>query len=300
MSLIGTEESRASLRTTVSAAATTDPPPVDPIVIVAGSPWRFIDLGELWRYRELLFFLIWRDVMVRYKQTVLGAAWVILQPVAVTVVFALFFSRATGSVTTTIAYPLFVLSGLLPWFFFSNAVSSASQSLVSNQSLVTKIYFPRIMVPMGAAGAGLVDFGISLVVLVVMMIVYGVAPSGGVVALPFITLLLIVAAMGIGTLLSALTATYRDFRHLVPFMIQLWMFATPAIYLPSSDSVMERWQWWLPLNPVQGLILNFRAAALGLDLDYYALAVSGTISVLLAFIGGVYFRRVERSFADVI
>jgi lipopolysaccharide transport system permease protein len=300
MSLISASDPLAARIAPPDPSQCSESPSVAPTIIVAGSPWRFIDLVEFWRYRELLFFLVWRDVKVRYKQTVLGAAWVVLQPVAITVVFTLFFSRAAGVESSPVAYPLFALSGLLPWYFFSNAVSSAGQSLVANQSLVTKVYFPRIMVPMGAAAAGLVDFGISLSVLVVMMAYFGVVPGWGLLALPFVTLLLVLAAMGIGTLLAALTATYRDFRHLVPFMIQLWMFATPAIYLPKTDGAMQRWSWWLPLNPVQGLVLNFRAAALGLDFDYYALAVSGTVAILMALVGGIYFRRVERSFADII
>lgn len=303
MSMSGTSESLASLSAPVAAHHVQDAEVAsgaEHIVIVAGSPWRFIDLRELWRYRELLFFFVWRDVKVRYKQTVLGAAWVILQPVAVTVVFTLFFRNTIGANPSPVAYPIFLLSGFLPWFFFSNAVSSASQSLVSNQNLVSKVYFPRVLVPMGSVGAGLVDFGISFAVLVGMIVLYGVAPGWGFLALPLMALLLMMAAVGLGTLLSALTVTYRDFRHLVPFMIQLLMFATPAIYLPSMDASMERWRWWLPFNPAQGLILNFRAAALGLDFDYYALAVSGTVALLLVIVGGIYFRRVERSFADVL
>lgn len=300
MSMIGTTESVASLQPGVVTPVVKEPATETATVIVAGSPWRFLDLRELWQYRELLFFFVWRDVKVRYKQTILGAAWVVLQPVAVTVVFTLFFRAATGAASLSVPYPIFVLSGLLPWFFFSNAVGSASQSLVANQNLVSKVYFPRVMVPMGAVGAGLVDFGISFGVLAVMMLIYGVSLGWGLLALPLISLLLVVAAMGMGTLLSALTANYRDFRHVVPFMIQLWMFATPAIYLPSLEGGMERWRWWLPLNPVQGLVLNFRAAALGLDFDYYALAVSATVAVLMALIGGIYFRRVERSFADIL
>jgi lipopolysaccharide transport system permease protein len=269
-------------------------------LIVAGSPWRFIDLAELWRYRELLYFLIWRDVKVRYKQTALGAAWAVLQPLATMIVFSLFFSRVAAAPASDVAYPLFVLAGLLPWFFFSNAVSSASQSIVANQSLVTKIYFPRVMIPMGAVGAGLVDFGISLVLLAIMMAAYGVAPTASAAALPVIGVVLVLAALGVGTLLSALTVAYRDFRHVIPFMVQLWMFATPAIYLNAADAIAPRWHWFLPLNPAYGLIANFRAAALGGSIDWYALAVSSAVSLALVFIGGVYFRRVERSFADII
>jgi lipopolysaccharide transport system permease protein len=270
------------------------------LVIGASSAWQFVDLHELWRYRELLLFLVWRDVKIRYKQTVLGASWAILQPLATMIVFSLFFSRVAPPAAGGPPYPLFVLAGLLPWFFFSNAVSSASQSIVSNQSLVTKIYFPRLMIPMGAVAAGLVDFGISLGLLLVMMAVYGAIPGWGLVLTPVLIALLVLAALGVGTLLSALTVAYRDVRHVVPFLVQLWMFATPAIYLSSSDAIMGRWNWLLPLNPAHGLIANFRAAVLGGPFDWYALGVSAAVSCGLVVAGCLYFRRVERSFADII
>jgi lipopolysaccharide transport system permease protein len=272
-----------------------------PVVVIEHRPgWAAVDAQELWRYRELLAFLVWRDVKVRYKQTVLGAAWAILQPLATMIVFSLFFSRVSQPVEGGPPYPLFVLAGLLPWFFFSNAVSSASQSIVSNQSLVTKIYFPRVMIPMGAVAAGLVDFGISLGLLLVMMAYYGVIPGLGLVMAPVLIALLVVASLGVGTLLSALTVAYRDVRHIVPFLVQLWMFATPAIYLSSAEPVGGRWAWLLPLNPAQGLIANFRAAVLGGSLDWYALGVSAAVSLTALVVGGMYFRRVERSFADII
>jgi lipopolysaccharide transport system permease protein len=262
--------------------------------------WGAISPRELWRYRELLGFFVWRDVKVRYKQTALGAGWAILQPLATMTVFSLFFIRVAHVADSGTPYPLFVLVGLLPWFFFSNAVSTASQSIVSNQSLVTKIYFPRIMIPMGAVAAGLVDFGISLVLLLVMMLAYGVVPGLGLVLAPVLVVLLVLAALGVGTLLSALTVAYRDFRHVVPFLVQLWMFATPAIYLNSSLPVGDRWRWLLPLNPAHGLIANFRVAVLGGTFDWYALAVSAAVSLSLVLVGALYFRRVERSFADII
>ena len=270
------------------------------LVIGASSAWQFVDLGELWRYRELLLFLVWRDVKIRYKQTVLGALWAILQPLATMIVFSLFFSRVAQPAADGPPYPLFVLAGLLPWFFFSNSVSSASQSIVSNQSLVTKIYFPRLMIPMGAVAAGLVDFGISLGLLLVMMAVYGVAPTWGLALAPVLIALLVLASLGVGTLLSALTVAYRDVRHVVPFLVQLWMFATPAIYLSSGEAIAGRWNWLLPLNPAHGLILNFRAAVLGGPFDWYALGVSAAVAFAFVLAGCLYFRRVERSFADII
>jgi lipopolysaccharide transport system permease protein len=280
--------------------STSAPDDLPTTVIERKSGWRFLDLGELWRYRELLFFLVWRDVKVRYKQTVLGAAWAVIQPFATMIVFSLFFSQMAGAPDSAVPYPLFVFAGLLPWFFFSNAIASAGQSVVGNQNLVTKVYFPRLLIPMGAVGAGVVDFVVALVVLAGMMAFYGVAPGWGVFLVPVLALGLMVAALGVGTLLSALTVAYRDFRYVVPFLVQLWMFATPTIYLQADAVVGPRWRPLLPLNPAYGLIANFRAAVLGGELDLYALAVSGGVSVVLLALGCLYFRRVERSFADII
>jgi lipopolysaccharide transport system permease protein len=284
-----------------SASSRADNAAQPPVVVIENrSGWAALSPRELWRYRELLGFFVWRDVKVRYKQTALGAGWAILQPLATMTVFSLFFIRVAHVADSGTPYPLFVLVGLLPWFYFSNAVSTASQSIVSNQSLVTKIYFPRIMIPMGAVAAGLVDFGISLVLLLVMMSAYGVVPGLGLVVAPVLVVLLVLAALGVGTLLSALTVAYRDFRHVVPFLVQLWMFATPAIYLNFSMSIGDRWNWLLPLNPAHGLIANFRVAVLGGTFDWYALAVSAAVSLSLVLVGALYFRRVERSFADII
>jgi lipopolysaccharide transport system permease protein len=256
-------------------------------------------LHELWRYRELLYFLAWRDVKVRYKQTILGAAWTILQPLATMVVFTIFFGRVANVSVGDFPYSLFVLSGLLPWFFFANSVSSAGQSIVGNQNLITKVYFPRLHIPMSAVAAGLVDFTISCALLAVMMVAYGIISGLPLLLAPVVVVALIFAALGVGTLLSALTVAYRDFRVIVPFMVQLWMFATPSIYLdPQALSPTAR--AFLPLNPAYGLIANFRAAVLGTQVDLYALSVSTAVSVVLFAVGCLYFRRVERSFADII
>jgi lipopolysaccharide transport system permease protein len=272
-----------------------------PVTIIEPQPgWHFINFRELWRYRELLFFLSWRDVKVRYKQTILGAAWTVLQPLATMVVFSLFFGRLAEMPTRGVKYPLFVFAGLLPWFFFSNAITSASQSIVSSQNLVTKVYFPRLIIPMSAVGAGLVDFAITFVLLLLMMPFYHAAPGLGLLAVPFLTLGLVIAALGVGTILSALTVAYRDFRHVVPFMIQLWMFSTPSIYMETNTIMNPRWRVVLPLNPAYGLIANFRTAVLGGEFDWFALLVSGTIGLLLLAAGCLYFRRVEKTFADII
>jgi len=271
-----------------------------PVTVIERKPgWRFIDFRELWRYRELLYFLTWRDIKVRYKQTVLGAAWAVLQPFATMVVFSMFFGRMAEMPAGGMPYPLFVFAGLLPWFFFANAITSASLSVVGSQNLVTKVYFPRLIIPLGAVGAGLVDFVIAFGMLLVMMAFYGVAPNWGLVLAPLVSFVLMIAATGIGTLLSALTVAYRDFRYVVSFMVQLWMFATPCVYM-DANAVGPRWHAVLPLNPAYGLILNFRASVLGGPLDLYALTVSTVVSLGLLVVGCFYFRRVERGFADII
>jgi len=272
-----------------------------PVTIIERKPgWQIVNLRELWRYRELLFFLTWRDVKVRYKQTVLGAAWAVLQPLSTMVVFALFLGRVGGIADTIPNYSLFVFAGLLPWTFFANALTSASQSVVGSQNLVTKVYFPRLIIPMGAVGAGLVDFVIAFGLLLVMMPFYGVWPGWGMVLVPTILLILVIAALGMGTLLAALTVAYRDFRYVVPFSVQLWMFATPCIYLDAVTVVGPRGHALLPFNPAYGLIHNFRQAMLGGPLDWYGFCVSSAVSFALLVIGCMYFRRVERSFADII
>ncbi len=272
-----------------------------PLTVIEHRPgWHIVELKELWRYRELLFFLTWRDVMVRYKQTALGAAWAVLQPLATMVVFSLFIGRMPGVADRIEHYPLFVFAGLLPWTFFANALSSAGQSVVGNQSLVTKIYFPRLIIPMGAVGAGLVDFAVAFVMLLVMMLCYGTFPGWQMLLAPVIFALLVVAALGVGALLAGLTVAYRDFRYVVPFSVQLWMFATPCIYLDPATMIGPRGQLLMPLNPAYGLIYNFRQAVLGGAFDWYGLVVSSTVSLGLLVVGCLYFRRVERTFADII
>jgi lipopolysaccharide transport system permease protein len=268
-------------------------------VIEARAAWQFVDLGELWRYRELLYFLIWRDVKVRYKQTVLGAAWAILQPFAQMVVFSIFFGLMVEVPSGGLPYPLFVFAGLLPWTFFSNAITSAAGSVVGSQNLITKVYFPRLFIPAGSIGVGLVDFIIAFSMLIVLTLYYGLLPPTTLVLTPLLVLGLGTAAFGMGTLLAALTVAYRDFRYVVPFMVQLWMFATPAVYMDATP-FGPRWQLVLPLNPAYGLILNFRYAALGRPVDTYSLGVSLAVTALLLFAGCLYFRHVERTFADII
>jgi lipopolysaccharide transport system permease protein len=253
------------------------------------SRWAWLELGEFWHFRDLFFFLTWRDIKIRYKQTVLGAAWAVVQPFATMVLS-----------TVDTPYPLFVFAGLLPWTFFANAIGSASQSIVGNERLVTKVYFPRLIIPTAAIAAGLVDFAIAFGVLLGMMLWYGVLPGWGILLVPFIALALVTAAVGMGALLAALTVAYRDFRYVVPFSVQLWMFATPCIYLQPETVLEPLAQTLMPLNPVYGVIVNFRAALLGGPFDLYAMTVSSVVGLVLLLAGAFYFRQVEQSFADII
>lgn len=271
-----------------------------PLTIIQARPgWQIVDFGEIWRYRELLYFLVWRDVKVRYKQTVLGAAWAVLQPFAQMVVFSIFFGRMAEVPSGGVPYPLFSFAGLLPWLFFQNSITTSSQSVVGNQNLITKVYFPRLFIPASAIGAPLVDFAIAFGMLLVLMLYYGTFPTAAILLAPLVALALAATAFGVGTLLSALTVAYRDFRYVVPFMVQLWMFATPTVYMDSS-AIGPRWGLVLPFNPAYGLIHNFRAAALGRPLDLFSLSISLAVTVALVVAGCMYFRRVERHFADII
>lgn len=283
------------------AAPEPDARPELPLTIIERKPgWKFVDLRELWQYRELLYFLTWRDVKVRYKQTVLGAAWAVLQPFATMVVFTLFLGRLGNMASGDWPYPLFAFAGLLPWTFFATGIAQAGSSVIGNQNLVTKVYFPRLFIPAGTVVAALVDLAIGCGMLAAMMCYYQVTPGWSLALLPFILLGITIAALGMGILLSALTVAYRDFRYVVPFMVQLWMFATPTIYMQADAVVSPKWHSLLPFNPAFGLILNFRQAALGGPLDWWALGVSLAVSVALLVGGCVYFRSVERGFADII
>lgn len=267
-------------------------------VIVPIKGWRSLDLKELWAYRELLFVLIARDVKVRYKQTVLGFTWAIIQPVMMMIVFSIFFGRLAQMPSDGIPYPIFVYAALLPWTFFANAIGASANSLVSSAPLVSKVYFPRLIIPLSSVGAGLVDFAISTGVLLFLMVWYGVGWSLNLLAAPLLVAGVVFIALGVGTFLSALTVTYRDFRYVIPFMIQFWMFATPVVY-PAS-LVPEAWRWLLYLNPMAGLIEGFRSAFLGRPFDMLALGLSLGVALVLFLVGIAYFEKAERRFADII
>jgi lipopolysaccharide transport system permease protein len=269
-------------------------------VIEPAGGWQWPNLRELWRHRELLFFLAWRDVKVRYKQTALGAAWAVLQPALLMAVFTLVFSRLGGASSGDVPYPLFALAGLLPWIFFATAVTSAANSVVGSERLITKIYFPRLAIPFAAAGAAAVDFVIGLGLLVVAMAVYGVLPTWNLLAAPLVMAIVSLAAVGLGTLFAALNVAYRDVRHAIPFVIQLGMFATPTIYLQPTGNETGALGWLLTLNPLASLVAAFRASLLGGPIPWADVGVAAALSVALFVIGCLYFRKVEDGFADVI
>jgi len=262
--------------------------------------WSGINWREIWRYRQLLYFLIWRDVRIRYRQTVLGPLWTVVQPVMTMVVFTVLFGRLAGlgKQTGGVPYPIYVYLGLLPWTFFANAISRSSASLLSNSNLISKVYFPRLILPLAAVGVGVLDLGISFAILFAQMLYYGTEPSCQLVLMPFLLFATLLAAVGVGTLLAALTVAYRDLMHAVPFMLQLWMFLTPVIY--PSTLVPEKWRWVHSLNPMVGLIDGFRAVFLARPLDWREIGLALAISSVLFLLGIIYFRRTERRFADVI
>ncbi len=263
-----------------------------------GNRWVALNLGDLWAYRELLYFLTWRDVKVRYKQTVLGASWAVIQPLFSMLVFTLFFGKLARVPSDGIAYPLFAYAGLLPWTYFSNAITSSGNSLVGSSNLITKVYFPRMIIPGAAVAAGLVDFAIAFALLAGMMIYYGIAVTRSIVMLPALVVLTSLLALGVGMWTSAMTVKYRDVRYALPFLIQLWMFATPIIY-PSSI-VPEKWRWALALNPLAGIIEGYRASLFGREFDWVALGLSSIITLALLVYSAYMFRRMEKSFADVV
>jgi len=267
-------------------------------VIEPSSGWAPIGWHELWEYRELFGFLVWRDVKVRYKQTVLGAAWAVLQPLTTMGMFTLLFGRWAKMPSDGVPYPLFAFAALLPWTFFSNAVSAAAVSLVGNTHLISKVYFPRLLVSLTSLGTGLVDAAVALVVMFGLCIVYGVPPTAHLLLLPIVVAIAFVAAAGVGSFLAAVCGVYRDVRYVVPLLMQLWMFASPVIY-PAS-LVPPRWQWIYQLNPLTGVIGGFRAALLGVDVPWGSLASAAVLSVAIAWIGASYFRRVERRVADLL
>lgn len=256
------------------------------------------DLRQLWVYRELLVFLIWRDIKIRYKQTLLGAGWAIIQPLFAMLLFTLFFGRLARIPSDGIPYPLFAYAGLLPWTFFANALTNSGNSLVGNSSLITKVYFPRVIIPAAAVLAGLVDFFIAFLLVIPMLIYYRVGMTWNLLLLPGFVCLATFLALAVGMWLSALNVKYRDIRYVVPFLIQLWLFASPVIYPISM--MPERWRWVLALNPMTGIIEGFRASLFGGKLDALTTLTSAVLTIAILMVSFFAFQRVEDSFADVV
>ena len=273
--------------------------PEKPLVTIEPSKnWVALNLRDLWAYRELLYFLTWRDIKVRYKQTALGAMWAIIQPLLTMLIFTIFFGKLAGMPSDGVPYSIFAYAGLLPWTFFSNAVTASGNSLIGSANLITKVYFPRMIIPAAAVGAGLLDFAIAFIVLFVLMAYHGMGVAGSIVMLPVLVLLTMLLALGVGMWMSALNVKYRDIRHALPFMIQLWMFVSPVIY-PSSI-VSGKWRWVFALNPLTGIIEGFRSSLFGRAFNWTALAISSAFTLVLLVYSAYTFRRMEKTFADIV
>ena len=301
--LAGTETQPGAAAHPIAGSQRNPAPPLPdkPLVTIEPSKsWVALGLRDVWRYRELLYFLTWRDVKVRYKQTALGAAWAILQPLLTMLIFTLFFGNLAGigNRTDGIPYPIFAYAGLLIWTFFANAVTNSGNSLVGSANLITKIYFPRMIIPGAAVGAGLVDFAIAFLILCGLMVYYHIGVRWSILMLPLLLALTTLLALSVGMWMSALNVKYRDIRYALPFLIQLWMFVSAVIY-PSS-MVGGKLRVALMLNPVAGIIENFRACLFGTAFDWTALAVAVSITLVLLVYSAYSFRRMERTFADIV
>jgi lipopolysaccharide transport system permease protein len=276
--------------------------PDKPLVVIEPTrSWVALNLADLWAYRELLYFLSWRDVKVRYKQTALGVAWAILQPLLTMIIFTLFFGRLAGVPSDNVPYPLFAYAGLLPWTFFANGITNSGNSLVGSAHLITKVYFPRLIIPAAAVAAGLVDLFIAFTVMIAMMVYYDVAVTRHLLMLPVLIFLVTLLALGAGMWLSALNVKYRDVRFALPFLIQLWMYVTPVIYPVSF--IPENWRILrslLLLNPMTGIVENFRAALFGSPFKWTSLIVSAAVTMAVLLYAAFSFRRMEKTFADVV
>jgi lipopolysaccharide transport system permease protein len=272
---------------------------VPTIVIRPSRGWIALKLGDLWEYRELLYFLVWRDIKVRYKQTALGATWAIIQPFFSMVVFSLFFGKLAKMPSDGIPYPIFAFAGLVPWTFFANGLAQSANSLVDSANLIKKVYFPRLTIPIANVLSGLVDFSLAFMVLVGMMLWFGIMPTGRILWLPLFLLLAFVTALAVGLWLSVLNVEYRDVKYTIPFLTQFWMFATPIVY--PSTLLKEPWRTVYGLNPMVGVVEGFRWALLGTKTaPGPMIAVSAGAAVVLLIGGAFYFRRMEKTFADVV
>ncbi len=261
--------------------------------------WLSLDLKEVWAYRDLLSILVWRDVSVRYKQSIVGIGWAVIQPVMTMIIFTVVFGRFAGLPSDGIPYPLFSFCALLPWNYFAQSLSGSSDSLVGASNLITKVYFPRLVIPLSRVFAGMIDFGIAFIILLGMMLWYRVIPGSAVLLFPLFLLIAMLSALGTGLWLTALNVKYRDVRFVVPFLVQFWLYASPVAY--STSLVPEKWQWLYSLNPMVGVIEGFRWSLLGKSApDFGMIGISFAIVLALLITGLYYFRRMEQTFADIV
>lgn len=307
---MNTTESPAELQTATRATAANEVTAIgaqdipedifaDPFILIEAESRRIrFDLKQLWVYRELLHFLVWRDIKIRYKQTLLGSSWAIIQPLFAMLLFTLIFGRLARISTDNIPYPLFAYAGLLPWTFFANALTNSGSSLVGNSTLITKVYFPRVIIPGAAVLAGLLDFLIASLLLIPLLIYYRITPTWNLLMLPLFMCLVTFLALGVGMWLAALNVKYRDVRYALPFLVQLWLFASPVIYPISL--VPERWRWVVALNPMTGIIEGFRVSLLGGKFDVSTISISAGLTIGILIISFFAFQRVEDSFADIV
>ena len=287
----------------IEQTSATQSVPQNQIVIEPQHGWISLQLRAIWQYRELLYFLVWRDIKVRYKQTALGITWIVIQPIVTMVIFSILFGRLLNVPSGDIPYPIFVYTGLLPWNYFANSLNRSTTSLVRSSHLITKVYFPRLVIPISAVLSGLVDFTISFLVLIGLMMYFRISPTTQIILLPAFLLLAMCTALGFGLWLSALNVRYRDVNHLIPYIIQIWMYLTPVIY--SVTLIPEQFRFLLALNPMTGVVGGFRWALLGSETADISLIsplfiLSIAISLIVLVSGAIFFRRTERTFADII
>jgi homopolymeric O-antigen transport system permease protein len=283
----------------VARATALSKPAIPVMRITPPTRWWIVPFDELWTFRELVYFFVWRDIKIRYKQTVIGAAWAVLQPLLTMLIFSLFFGKLAHIPSDGLPYPVFYYSALLPWMYFAAALQNATNTIVDNQRLVTKVYFPRLALPLSSVLSGLVDFGVSFLMFIAIMIYYGIHPGAAVFWLPMFLLLAILTALGVGLWLSALNAIYRDVRYVLPFLIQFWMFASPVAY-PAS-LVPQKWRWLYGLNPLAGVIEGFRWSLTGRGNPPGRMLLVSSAVVVVILIGGLaYFQKMETTIADVV
>ena len=271
---------------------------VPTIIIEPTRSWLSLKLGDIWQYRELLYFLTWRDVKIRYKQTAIGFLWAIIQPFLKMVVFSIIFGGLAKMDSEGFPYPIFLYAGLLPWQFFASSVSRSGQSIVGSANLIKKVYFPKLIIPVASVGACIVDFAISFIILIVMMLYYSIIPTLSTFMVLPLVLATIFTALGVGMLISALNVGYRDFRYVLPFLVQIWMFLTPVIY--PTRIIPENWRWLILLNPMAGIVDAYRSAILGKPFEWGSLGISMGMAVVIFLCGLMYFRKTERYFADIV